>query len=228
MRTELFKITASRGQRNAIALFLLLQIPMLVFWGAQASPASTWDGLRARSGLLLGYLLMALGAQIAASEFRWRTATLTWLVTPARHRVLGAQLLTVVALGAALSTLTFTAWVSVGVARHDARTMRLDRPGELAGTFAVVVLAVCAAAVVGVAVGSLTRGPSAALLGLVGVGLLELVGDTSRFRGPVSSPLGVLAWPTSELDAVSLWASLGWAAAATAAALVALRRDLPG
>ncbi|OHV74787.1 hypothetical protein BCD48_02910 [Pseudofrankia sp. BMG5.36] len=228
MRTEFFKIATSRGQRNTVALFLIFQIPTLVFWGSQASPISTWEGLRSRSGLLLGYLLMALGVQIAANEFRWRTATLTWLVTPARHRVLGAQLLTVVALGAALSALTFTAWVAVGVGRHDARTMRLDRPGELAGAFAVVVLAVCAAGVVGVAVGSIARGPSTALLGLVGVGLLELIGDSSRFRGPVTSPLGVLGWPTSELDAVSLWAALGWGAAATAAALAALRRDLPG
>jgi len=228
VRTELFKLSTSRGQRAAVALFLLVQIPMLAFWGRGTLPESTWDGLRSRSGLLLGYLLMALGVQIAASEFRWRTATLTWLVTPARHRVLGAQLLTVVVLGTVLSALTFTAWVVCGVARQDGPTMRLDRPGELAAAFAVVAVTVCAAGVVGVSAGALTRGPSAALLGLVGVGLLELIGDSTRFRGPVTSPLGVLGWPTSELSTVSLWASVGWAVAATAAALAALRRDLPG
>ncbi|MBL7495341.1 ABC transporter permease [Frankia sp. CNm7] len=228
VRTEFFKISTNRGQRGAVALFLLLQIPMLGFWGAGALPEATWNGLRARSGLLLGYLLMALGVQVAAGEFRWRTATLTWLVTPARHRVLGAQLLATVALGVALSALTFTAWVVAGAVRHDAAAMRLDRPGDLAVAFAVVAVTVCAAGVVGVAAGSIARGSSAALFTLLGVGLGELVGDDTRFRGPVTSALGVLGWPTSELDLLSFWAAVASALVATAAAFVALRRDLPG
>jgi hypothetical protein len=228
VRTELFKISTSRGQRNAVAVFLLLQIPMLAFWGADASPDNTWDALRSRSGLLLAYLLMALGVQVAASEFRWRTATLTWLATPVRRRVLGAQLLAVGGLGAVLSMLTFIAWVTAGAIRHDGATMRLDRPGELLGAYAVVVVTVCAAGVVGVAAGSIARGPSAALLGLLVLGLVELIGDASRFRGPVTSPLGVLGAPSTELDAAAFLAGIAWAAAGTVAALGALRRDLPG
>ncbi|MBX6388877.1 MAG: ABC transporter permease [Frankia sp.] len=228
LRAELFKIATNRGQRYALFLFWVLQAPMLVFLGADAAAEPTWDGLRSRSGLMLGYLLMALGALVSAQEFRWRTATLAWLVTPARRRVLVAQLLAVSVVGLAAATVTFTAWTAVGTVRVGGQAMRLDRPGDLAAQYVVVAATVCAAGAVGLAAGALTRSPSGALLGLCGIGLLELIGDSTRFYGPVTSPLGVLAWPTSELDPWSFGMALVWAGVWMAAAAILTRRDLPG
>jgi hypothetical protein len=58
--------------------------------------------------------------------------------------------------------------------------------------------------------------------------VLELIGDMTRFRGPVTSTLGVLAWPTSELDTASMVMTMVWAVIGAGGAYAAVRRDLPG
>ncbi|MCK9924976.1 hypothetical protein MXD61_24440 [Frankia sp. AgPm24] len=67
---------------------------------------------------------------------------------------------------------------------------------------------------------------SVALLTLIGAGAFELAFDGARFHGPATAVLGVLAWPTSELEGTSLVAAVGWGGLALGGALLAVRRDL--
>ncbi|MEV6108751.1 hypothetical protein AB0M28_29220 [Streptomyces sp. NPDC051940] len=111
-------------------------------------------------------LALVLGVLISAGEFRHKTITDTYLTTPARGRVMGAKLLTglgvgtVAGLASALATLAVSApWLSAqdkALAPGDAYVWQ-----TLAGGAAW-----CAGyAVIGVAVGALTRNP---VLGIVG------------------------------------------------------------
>jgi hypothetical protein len=226
VRAELFKIYTSRWQRASLVLVLLVHVPPLLLWGGQSSPEATWNGLRARSGLLAGYALLTFGVIIVCQEYRHRTVALTWLVTPARRRVLAAQAAAVTVAGVPLCTVLLAAWTAVGAARHGGAAVHADAPGDLLGAYGVVVVTVGAAGVLGVSVGALTRSSTAALLALSGCAMVELASDRLRFHGPVTSILGVLAWPTSEDVTTSLVAAVCWAAAAFGVALAAVGRDL--
>ncbi|MEX5711284.1 ABC transporter permease [Parafrankia sp. FMc6] len=225
--TELLKITTGRWQLVGLCVALAVHVPLLLLWGAQAEPLVAWNSLRSRSGFLLAYAMMFFGVILVTGEYRYRTVTHTWLLTPRRSRVLGAQVLTVLAIGAALSTATFAAWWARGAARHGAPAMRADRPAELLSAYVIVVLMVCAAGVAGVGVGTLTRGSPAAAGAIALSGLAEAVLDGARFHGPATAPLGVLLWPTSETHVSSLLAAISWAVVLTAAASASLHRDLP-
>ncbi|SQD97564.1 ABC transporter permease [Parafrankia sp. BMG5.11] len=225
--TELLKITTGRWQLVGLCVALAVHVPLLLLWGAQAEPLVAWNSLRSRSGFLLAYAMMFFGVILVTGEYRYRTVTHTWLLTPRRSRVLGAQVLTVLAIGAVLSTATFAAWWARGAARHGAPAMRADRPAELLSAYVIVVLMVCAAGVAGVGVGTLTRGSPAAAGAIALSGLAEAVLDGARFHGPATAPLGVLLWPTSETHVSSLLAAISWAVVLTAAASASLHRDLP-
>ena len=227
VRAELFRIATNRWQLAALAGILLINLPPLLLWGAQADPVAAWNGLRSRSGVFVAYGLLLFAVALVTGEYRFRTVTQSWLVTPRRGRLLAAQVVTVAGIGLVMATLTFAAWWAAGAARHSAGVMRADRPAELAAAYGVVVAMVCAAAVTGVAVGTATRGLTVALAALAGCGLVEAVVDLLRFHGPVTATMGVLFWPTSETQTSSLLAAIGWAVVGPVAAAAVLRRDLP-
>ncbi|MCK9875083.1 ABC transporter permease [Frankia sp. Ag45/Mut15] len=223
-RTEAFRIASGRWQPIALLAAVVVQIPPML-WASQDAVIA-YNGLRARSGLSTAYVTMALGIIVATQGYRYRTADLTFLVVPHRHRVVVAQALVVGAVGVALSAVLFAGWLAVGVLRHGAAGMRLDQPGRLLVAYAVVALTVAAAAALGVGLGTILRGSSVALLTLIGAGAFELAFDGARFHGPATAVLGVLAWPTSELEGTSLVAAVGWGGLALGGALLAVRRDL--
>ncbi|MCK9894358.1 ABC transporter permease [Frankia sp. AgB32] len=224
-RTELFKIASSRRQAVALLAVLVLHVPPML-WGGQDADAS-WNGLRSRSGLFVAYAVMALGILIVAQEYRYSTAALAFLAVPGRRPVTVAQSLVVAAVGLTISSVLFAAWLTVGVLRYGAAGMHLDRPGQVVAAWAVVVVTVCSAGVLGVGVGTILRGSTAALLALGCCGALEPLLDVTRFRGPVTAPLGVLAWPTSELEMPSLVSAVCWGALALLGALLGVGRDVP-
>ncbi|MCM3883021.1 ABC transporter permease [Frankia sp. R82] len=223
-RTEAFRIASGRWQPLVLLAAVVLQVPPML-WSTQAAEIA-YNGLRARSGLSTAYVTMALGIVVSTQGYRYRTADLTFLVVPGRHRVVAAQALVVGAIGVALSALLFAGWLTIGVLRHGADGMHLDRPGQLVTAYGVVALTVTAAAALGVGLGTIMRGSSAVLFALIGCAGFELALDGIRFHGPVTAVLGVLAWPTSELEGTSLVAAVGWGALALAGALLTVRRDL--
>ncbi|WP_041938601.1 MULTISPECIES: ABC transporter permease [Frankia] len=224
VRTELFKVASSRWQPVALTAMVILHVPPMLWAGQNAQAA--WNGLRSRSGLFTAYTVMAFGVLIVAQEYRHRTAALAFLAVPGRRRITIAQYLTVAAVGLVLSAALFAGWLVVGAVRHGGPGMHLDRPADVAAAYGVVAVTVCAAGAVGVGVGTLLRGSTGALLALGGCGAFEPLLDATRFRGPVTAPLGVLAWPTSELETAALVSAVGWGILALAAGLFAVGRDL--
>lgn len=224
VRTEFFKVASSRWQVVTLLIVLVLHVP-LMFW-TQAAPEAAWNGLRSRSGLFTGFAMMVFGALVVTQEYRYRTAMLTWLTNPSRRRVTIAQALTVSMIGLALSGTLFAAWLAVGIIGHGGLGLHTDRPLDILRAYGIVAVTVCAAGVVGVGVGTLTRSSSGALLALGASGAAELLSDVTRFRGPVTSMMGVLAWPTSELEPGALVAAVGWGVLALVIALFAVQRDV--
>ncbi|MCK9898836.1 hypothetical protein CC117_15530 [Parafrankia colletiae] len=224
---ELMKLATGRWQLAGLCVVLAVHALPLLLWGAQADPALAWNGLRSRSGFLLAYAMMFFGVVLVTSEYRYRTITHAWLVSPGRVRVLAAQAATVVLIGTALSSLVFAAWWLRGAGRHGGAAMRSGRPAEVLTAYLIVVAVVCAAGLTGVALGEITRGlaPAAGVVALSG--LAEAALDGARFHGPVTAPSGVLLWPTTETPVSSLSAAISWAVVLIAAASASLRRDLP-
>ncbi|WP_018636719.1 ABC transporter permease [Parafrankia elaeagni] len=224
---ELMKLATGRWQLAGLCVVLAVHALPLLLWGAQADPARAWISLRARSGFLLAYAMMFFGLVLVTSEYRYRTVTHAWLVSPGRVRVLAAQATTVVLTGMVLSSLVFAAWWLRGAGRHGGAAMRSDRPAQLLSAYLIVVAVVCAAGLTGVALGELTRGLGLGAGTVALSGLVEAVLDGARFHGPVTAPSGVLLWPTTETPVSSLSAAISWAVVLIAAASASLRRDLP-
>ncbi|KPM52820.1 hypothetical protein ACG83_25600 [Frankia sp. R43] len=225
--TELLKILTGRWQLVGLMAVLAVHALPLLLWGAQAEPALEWNGLRSRSGWLLAYAMMFFGVVLTSSEFRFRTVTHSWLITPGRVRVLVAQVTVVALIGALLTTAVFTAWWLRGASRHGAAAMRAGRPAEVLSAYLIVIVVVCATGVTGAALGAITRSLGLAAATIAMCGLVEAVSDGGRFHGPVTAPSGVLLWPTTETNATSLSAAIAWAVILTAVASASLRRDLP-
>lgn len=225
--TEFLKIATGRWQLVGLGVVLLVHAFPLWLWGVPAEPLLAWNSLRSRSGLLLAYSMLFFGVVLASSDYRYRTVTLTWLITPSRVRVLAARISTVVLIGAALSTVMFTIWWLRAVVRHGTATMRSGQPAELAAAYLTVVVVVAAAGACGVALGTLTRGLGLAAGAFAVCLLVEALSDGFRFHGPATAPSGVLLWPTNEMPVSSLSAVVSWAVVLTVAATASLRRDLP-
>jgi hypothetical protein len=224
VRTEAFKVASSRWQPVALLAVVVLHVPPML-WSGQEAPAY-WEGLRSRSGLFVAYTIMIFGVLVVAQEYRHRTAELSFLAVPGRHRITAAQCVTVAAAGLTMCSALFTAWLAVGVARYGAAGMHLDRPTRVVGAYGVVAVTVCAAGMIGVGLGTILRGSTGALVALGSCAAVEPLTDATRFLGPATSPLGVLAWPTSELEITSLCSALGWGVLALVGALIAVHRDL--
>ena len=227
-QAEVFTIRTTRMLRATLVVLLLVHVPPLAAWGQGATAEATWNSLRPRSGLLACYVLTVFAVLLAGQDYRYRTVSLSWLATPSRHRTLVARLFVTAATAAATTSVIFTAWMLAGAVRLGAKAVRLDAPAELASAYAVTVFAVVGAAVVGACVATIMRSTTGALLCLAGLSVIELVISEIRFVGPATSPLRILAWPTSEGSVESTVAVGVWMLVGAVAAAVTQRRDLPG
>lgn len=227
-RAEIFSIRTTRSLWLPLVLLPLVHVGPMAAWGADMTDEATWNALRPRSGLLAGYVMMVFAVLLTAQHYRYRTATLSWLATPARHRTLLAQLLVAAVVAGTTTAVIFGGWVLAGAVRHGPHAVRLDAPGELAAAFAVTALGVVGAAVVGGCVATIVRSATAALLCLAGSFAAELAVSQIRFLGPTTGPLRLLAWPTSEGSTRATVAVASWIVVGAVAAAVAQRRDLTG
>jgi ABC-type transport system involved in multi-copper enzyme maturation permease subunit len=235
----------------AVALTALIGVLEAVSAGTgkgMAIPSlDTAGGLRdnlASTGF--GILVAALlGTVIATSEFRFKTATDTYLDQPSRGRVLGAKAVAAAAAGAVLglAAAATATGIALGFAASRGYSLALSGPAitrYAGGT--VIASALLAAA--GAGVGSLIRHQVGAVITVVAWGLVvELVvsatvpglgrflpytaaammaGDTNG-GGMPQIPRGVAALPYPA--AVLVLAGIA-AAVAVAAALTAVRHDI--
>jgi ABC-2 type transport system permease protein len=175
IRIELVKLSTVRLSYGLLAAAALLTALFSVLEAARAGvgkpvpPLSTFDGLSTIvTGGVWGLLFAAvLGATVSSGEFRHQTATLTYLATPDRNRVLIAKTVASALAGAVFGLAGFAVAAAVGfsfVAAHG------DHVAVGAVTLAryaaghIVAGALLGAA--GAALGSLIRSQLAVVIGV--------------------------------------------------------------
>ena len=140
-----------------------------------------------------GFLPLVLGILLMTNEFRHRTITSTFLVTPRRELVVAAKLVVAALAGVAFAVGAFALTLAIALPWLNVRGIDVVVDGsDVAQLFASLVAGSAFFAVLGAAVGAIVRNQVAALVGLllwflVGEPLLVgLLPDVGRF-----TPTGV-------------------------------------
>jgi ABC-2 type transport system permease protein len=172
---ELLKLRTTRLTYGLLATAVGLTATFAVIEAARAGsagavgPLSTASGLNAviTAGVWALVLAMVMGVTVSSGEFRHGTATLTYLATPQRGRVLTAKGVAGACAGAVFGLAGYVAALGVGlifvaargdhVAIGDATLVRYAL-GHIVGTALL--------AAVGVGLGALVRSQLAAVIGV--------------------------------------------------------------
>ena len=175
IRTELLKLSTIRvtwgllaGAAALSALFASLEASRAGQGNSGVPPITTATGLLTVTTVTgFGMLLAAvLGVISATGEFRHGSATLTYLATPSRTRVLAAKAAAAACFGAGFGLVAalVSVGIGVGVAAGHPGGPPSGRP--LAGHAAGAVLGGALLGALGVAIGSLVRSQLAAVIGI--------------------------------------------------------------
>jgi ABC-2 type transport system permease protein len=176
IRTELLKLATMRLTYGLLAiaaalsaLFSLLENNQAGASGSNVPPISTAEGLRTVTTVTGFAMLFAavLGAIVANGEFRHNTATLTYLATPKRARVLAAKAVAAAGVGSLFGFVAGMTATSVGLIFVAAQGYNLAlSAGTLIGHVGGAVLGAALLAALGVGVGSLVRSQLATVIGI--------------------------------------------------------------
>ena len=175
VRVELLKIRTTRLTYGLLATGAGLTILFSILEASRAGAGKSVGPLNTASGLnavITGgtfALLMAavLGATVSSGEFRHCTATLTYLATPQRSRVLAAKTGAAARIGAGFGLVGYVIALGVGlifVSAHGYQVAVGDATLVRYGAGHVVAAALLAA--IGVALGSLIRSQLAVVIGV--------------------------------------------------------------
>jgi len=184
-------------------------------------------------------IVMIMGILAMSHEFRFGSATSTFLVTPRRGHVVGAKLiaLAVVGLGFALVSMAVAVPLSVWLIRARGGIVTWD--GQVADVLLASVLVMVLYALLGIAVGALVRNQIAAIAGsltwlfiMEGV-LAGLLPDVAKWTpgGATGAAIQVGTWAGTDHMlrpwGLGILVLVGWTALiAVVGTRSALRRDL--
>lgn len=184
-------------------------------------------------------IMMLLGIIAFTQEFRFGTATSTYLVTPVRGRVLAGKAVALSVAGLAFAVPVIAVDLGLGVAVIAARGGNLAWSAQVFQVLGGVVFLMALAGPIGVAVGALVRNQIAAVVGalvwlLVAEQLLvALVPVIGRWTpgGAAAGLLQMGSSATTHGDLLPAWAGAVvlvayGAVAGTLASVFTLRRDL--
>ena len=227
VRSEWIKLRTVRSNVTTaiVAVLIPLAISLLsvTFMGENNIDSGTLPGFIVGSGSVAVLLIGVLGVLCVTQEYSQGTIRLTLAATPSRPRVYLAKAVVVALLGAALTGLVVLIGNVVGSAIIDARDVpALDSNPDAAPAFLAMILMGAVVAVLGMAIGALTRNPPSAITtlvlwpllveGIVG-GLLSLAFDDDVARWmPFQSGLNSMFLELPE-DGFGRWGSLGYFAA---------------
>jgi ABC-2 type transport system permease protein len=175
IRTELLKLSTIRvtwgllaGAAGLSALFASLEASRAGHGSSGVPAITTATGLLTVTTVTgFGMLLAAvLGVIAATGEFRHGSATLTYLATPSRSRVLAAKAAAAACFGAGFGLVSALVSVGIGVGVAAGHGGLALGAGTLAGHAAGAVLGGALLGALGVAVGSLVRSQLAAVIGV--------------------------------------------------------------
>jgi ABC-2 type transport system permease protein len=176
VRAELLKLWTTRTARVLLALAAAgtaaLTVVVLTFAGRPGQPALGDDALRQLVLAPNGPLTLAalvLGILGMAGELRHGTATPTFLVTPARGRVVAAKLVAAALAGLAMALVAATVVLAIALPWLPAKGVHATvADSGLGARVAGLAAAVALSAVLGAGLGALLRNQFAAVI----VGLL--------------------------------------------------------
>lgn len=174
-RIELLKLTSTRLSYGLLAA----SVGITILWSTlQAAQAGKPNGPAALSGYtgqgsiitggVWGLILAAvLGATISSGEFRHQTATITYLATPARNRVLAAKAAGGAIGGAVFGLTGYAVTLAIGLSFTAADGYyRAVGAGTLADWGFGHLVGAALLGVIGVAAGSLVRSQFAVVIGI--------------------------------------------------------------
>jgi ABC-type transport system involved in multi-copper enzyme maturation permease subunit len=180
-------------------------------------------------------IMLVLGVLATAGEYRHRTIVSTVLAEPGRGRILLAKLGVLAGLGIVAGTLTFGLALAIATPMYAARGVG-HLPVDVAEMWLGAALASGCFALLGVALGALTRNTVGAIIGglawvqLIEVGVLQNLWPAVAKWLPTGAAVAVTGpGPSRGLLTPSLAALVltGWAIAiATIATRISLRRDV--
>lgn len=131
----------------------------------------TEEGVRGVLGILgyTAFVPAAIGTLAMTSEYRHRTADVTFLFEPRRWRVLAAKLLTHGTAGAAYGLVLAGTAAAAFFGASAARGVPLGMPAaDIAGVLARIALAMVAYTLLGIGIGALIRNQAVALVVVIG------------------------------------------------------------
>ena len=198
IRTELFKLVSTRSFAGMVAAAGGITALVTLLTANRAGthhghmavpPLYTFYGLhdvltRTTPALILA---MVFGAVVATSEFRFATATATYLVTPKRSRVLAAKAVAGLVSGASIGAIGTAIATTVGLSFVHAHGYATAVSATSITRYALgCVLAGGLLGVVGVAVGSLIRSQLVATVTLFAFGFVveEIIGGLYNGASP--------------------------------------------
>jgi ABC-2 type transport system permease protein len=175
IRVELLKLRTTRMSYGLLATGAGLTALFSLLEASRSGPGRSVAPLYTSSGLdsvMAGgtwALLMAavLGATAASGEFRHSTATLTYLATPRRSRVLAAKAVAAAVAGAVFGLAGFVIAAGVGLGFIASRGYHVPVGDATMARYAIGhVLAAALLGAIGVALGSLIRSQLAVVIGV--------------------------------------------------------------
>jgi ABC-type transport system involved in multi-copper enzyme maturation permease subunit len=218
IRAELLKLRTTRvfwGYIAAALAFVPVSIALAMTTGSDATPLTSSEGLRgvmsaASAG---GILVLLIGISMMAGEFRHNTATTTFLISPARGRVVAAKLVAggVVGVGVAIlaSLLTLVTALPWLAARDiDVSLFSADVVTPLLGALISTALA----AMVGIGLGALMPNQTLAITvvivwtSVVEALLVGFVPEIGRWF-PTGAANALGGTPTAEGGLLPFWAA---------------------
>ena len=227
VRSEWIKLRTVRSNvtTSVVAVLIPLAISLLsvTFMGENNIDSGTLPGFIVGSGSVAVLLIGVLGVLCVTQEYSQGTIRLTLAATPSRPRVYLAKAVVVATIGAGLTGAIVLLGNMVGSAIIDARDVpALDSNPDAAPAFLAMILMGAVVALLGMAIGALTRNPPSAITtlvlwpllveGIVG-GLLSLAFDDDVARWmPFQSGLNSMFLELPE-DGFGRWGSLGYFAA---------------
>jgi ABC-2 type transport system permease protein len=175
-RAEMLKLRTARVSYGLLltsafltALFATLEAARAGNGASGVTPLSTASGLSTVTTVTGFSMLLAavLGVIVASGEFRHNTATVTYLATPDRARVLVAKAVAAACAGALFGLVSSIIATGVGLAFVAAQGDHVALgTGAIVGHAAGAVLAAALLGSVGVAAGSLVRSQLAGVIGI--------------------------------------------------------------
>lgn len=248
VRAELLKLRTVQLPRwllvATLALVALSVTASVLTAGSAGSPYALDDprllALTVAAASAGSVLLLVLGILMITQEFRFGTATPSFLVTPQRSRVLVAKLAAVALTGVLFALLSAAFALALGIALISFRDGALTLDGSVFEVLLGVVVVLVLYGLIGIGVGALVRNQIAAVVlslawtFLVEQLLIALAPSVGRWT-PGGATNAVLQLGSVRLaggsELLPVWAGivllLGYAVAFSAAgAALTLRRDL--